>query len=120
MKLALLLLAACTTLIAPFADARDITANINEPQAELRVTNLLKEHGAVPVLESYSNPSNLGFYYFEQINPNSDTSVHVRTVAVDKRFGDIWEVDGSVCHRLDKVTRPRRGRAPAECEEVSN
>jgi hypothetical protein len=46
-----------------------------------------------------------GFYLFEWINPNPNMSLHVLSLAVNRRSGDVWSID-DLCHHL----WPRRSR----------
>jgi hypothetical protein len=81
----------------------------------------VKAHDPRPLFEPYRNPHNPAFYYFEELNPNPNTSVHVATITVNKRTGEVWDVEGSVCWLLlrSSASRPKPV-PPKECEEISN
>ncbi|HEX3673900.1 MAG TPA: hypothetical protein VHU87_06470 [Rhizomicrobium sp.] len=123
MRLFLLILLACLVAWPSLCEAGGRNIPYTQAQAELLVVKTLTTGDLRPLLEPYRNPFNANFYYFEQLNPNPNTSVHVATIAVNRYTGEVWNVAGSVCRRLIRMNRHAnrvKAKAPSECEEISN
>jgi hypothetical protein len=108
-------------LLAAMVAAKPIPT-VTAEQAEALAVEAVKSHDHQPIFEPYPGSPNSGFCYFEELNPNPNTSAYVATIAVNKWTGDVWDVEGSVCHLLiaSKKTRvAKSARIPNECE-ISN
>jgi hypothetical protein len=65
------------------------------------------------------------FFFFEEISPpQAQGSAHIRSLAVNKSTGDVWEIDGICGHMWPLLTahqvaalRGRRANTPWECEK---
>jgi hypothetical protein len=91
-------------------------------EAEKLAARAVREHDPNPLLQPYSSSYGGEFYYFEEMNPNPNTSAHVATIAVNRGTGDVWNVAGSVCHLIikSKTAAPRReAHKPVECDWIS-
>jgi hypothetical protein len=54
-------------------------------EAERLAAQAVKAYDPNPLLEPYSPSYGGYFYYFEELNPNPNTSAHVATIAVNRK-----------------------------------